>query len=45
MCYKMAKLNGKKWEKSSFHEEKSLVGLTLGYNRLYGTINICPLEP
>jgi hypothetical protein len=29
----MAKLNSKKWKKkSSFYEEKSLVGLTLGYN-------------
>jgi hypothetical protein len=24
----MAKLNSKKWKKSSFYEEKSLVGLT-----------------
>jgi hypothetical protein len=26
----MAKLNNKKWKKSLFYEEKSLVGLTLG---------------
>ncbi len=28
MCYKMAKLNGKKRGKSLFYKEKSLVGLT-----------------
>ncbi len=30
LCYKMAKLNSKKQKKSSFYEEKSLVGLTPG---------------
>ncbi len=28
----MAKLNREKWKKSSFDEEKSLVGLTLAYS-------------
>ncbi len=28
MCFKMAKLNSEKRKKSSFYEEKSLVGLT-----------------
>jgi hypothetical protein len=31
----MAKLNNKKWKISSFYEEKSLVGLTLGGLVLY----------
>ncbi len=30
LCYKMAKLNSKKRKKSSFYDEKSLVGLTPG---------------
>ncbi len=31
----MAKLNSKKWKKSLFYEEKSLVGLTPGQYFLY----------
>ncbi len=31
LCFKMAKLNSEKHKKSSLYEEKSLVGLTLGY--------------
>ncbi len=33
LCYNMAKLNSEKQKKSSFYEEKSLVGLTLDLNR------------
>jgi hypothetical protein len=34
--FKMAKLNPKKKKKSSFYEEKSLVGLTLVLKKMFG---------
>jgi hypothetical protein len=36
MYFEMAKLNSKKWKKSLFYEEKSLVGLTPEVNSSFG---------
>ncbi len=35
LCFEMAKLNSKKQKKSSFYEEKSLVGLTQGQAKFF----------
>ncbi len=35
LCFKMAELNKEKLKKSSFYEEKSLVGLTPGLNQFH----------
>ncbi len=36
----MAKLSSKKWKKSSFYKENSLVGLTPGSSRIIALSNI-----
>jgi hypothetical protein len=40
----MAKLNSEKWKKSSFYNEKSMVGLTPVHKELVGEMLVAILE-